>query len=239
LFTTPELWLAATLWALFLADSLRLVHIDEVLVEVDLLRSPSLAVHVPAARLRIGRRYLTMLPPFTPHAPVFVASWMVRDGEVSDPGVRALARARLLRTLAAPSILLWATLLFGVPSWLYIDLPSYGVLLLALVLGCEFVLLRGLVRLRGPLGLSGLQTAQLAFECLVCPPNAINLPRKLAPLQQTPADLQAWVAENPKAMAIDHRARLLERIAESLDLLDDDDPRRRRLNDIHEVLSVA
>ena len=228
---SAEIWLSALVWALYVADNLRLVYYNEVLVEVDLLRAPSVHVHLPATALKIGRRHLALLPLLTPHAPVFRATWMSAPDADADtaPCAIALAVARDLRGLAAPSILLWATLLFGLPAWLALGEPLFGLFLLWLLLVCQVLLVGGLLARRQALGLSGAQTAQLVFECIVCPPNAIALPRKLAAHLAPRADLLAWLADAPARVRVHDGDALVARAADLLALSGEiDDGRLQR-----------
>lgn len=227
----PEIWLSALVWALYVADCLRLVYYNEVLIEVDLLRAPSVHVHLPSTALRTGSRHIALLPLLTPHAPVFRAAWMsAPDADaVVTPCARALAAARGLRDLAAPAVLLWATLLVGLPAWLMLGEPLFGLFLLCLLLACEALLIGGLLERRRALGLSGVETAQILFECIVCPPNAINLPRKLAVRMTPHADLLAWLEDGSTRVRVHDGEAFIARASELLTLSGEaDDGRLRR-----------
>ena len=235
---SPEVWLSAAVWVFYLVDSLRLVYYNEVLVEVDLLRTPSIHLHLPSNALKVGRRHIALLPLVTPHAPAFRVAWMSAPdaSETRTPCAEALAVARRVHDLAAPSVLLWATLLVGLPTWLALGEPLFGLFVLWLALMCEWRLVGALCARRGEFGLSGLETAQMVFECIVCPPNAINLPRRLAARLAPRADLLAWLADGPRLRAPDADA-LLARIGElnSLSGADEDE----RLQRYREALGDA
>ena len=114
------------------------------------------------------------------HRPLFRVSWQFEKDSAASGEDWAKWRA-LYRTLT-PMVYGAALALFGwLPFTLFFSLTDSNVILtLALLYLNIMAALVWLFRQRKVLGLSRGRLAALSFECLICPPLALNLVRKLS-----------------------------------------------------------
>lgn len=128
----------------------------------------------------LARRTLCVLNPFTPHMPCFRLSWNFRN----EHGLHADAQwplfAERLQQIA-PFVVISGIALFAIlPLGLFSALGAYAV-------GAACVLLYGSVLLalyrlygqRKSLALVGNRFWGFAFECIACPPFAVNMLRRI------------------------------------------------------------
>jgi len=133
-----------------------------------------------AMRWRLGAREPYLPNPFMPHRPQFRLAWRV-DGveprEKAAPPLQVPAElARFVPFVSGAGVALFVLLPLGLFANLGIGFTLAAVLLLYAINGAALLQLWWL---RGPLKLSNPQASQIVFECLVCPPFAVNLVRRL------------------------------------------------------------
>lgn len=177
MFLTPEVQLMAVAVGLYVLDSCVLLHGNEgVLVRRGEHRW---ALSLGLAHARIGGKHLFVPNLLAVHQPVLRMAWQFDkagsppDGW-ADPGptLRALGYASLWLGLV----------LFGLfPAVLFLYLRDSSLVavlvLLYLSIGTSLYLVH---RHRQAYGLGRRQFWALCFECLVCPPLAVNLVRRLS-----------------------------------------------------------
>jgi hypothetical protein len=180
---------------------------------------------------RLGRREPLLPNPLTPHRPLFRLRWRFdapNDG-VTDAGAR-LTPAPLSRL--TPFVLgVWFALFVLLPAGLFS--PAIGVSI-AVAVGFAYLnivaALVTLAILRARLGLAPSRFAALAIECLLCPPFAVNLVRKLAAL--TPSR-ENFLAASERLLSVDALAQAhaacVRRLDEQIDLEAESSPRMASL----------
>ncbi len=204
---SAEAWLMLLAAALYLVDSFWLLAGNEAV----LFRGwrGRWQAGFGAMRWRLAGREPYLPNPFMPHRPQFRLAWRI-DG--AEPRGHAAPPLFVPPELArfAPFVCAAGLALFGLlPLALFAKLGN-GFTLAAIVLlyTINIAALLQLWWLRGALRLSKAQVSQLVFECLVCPPFAVNLVRRLcmklrhdedfvtaATRVMRPADLDAAHAE--------------------------------------------
>lgn len=162
-----------------------------------------------------GKRFY-LLNPFTPLSAIYRMHWAIGDvlplaGEsaqaqwaehsrlVARLGTRVAATGWVVLVILPGAMLLWGSLGFLVGaalSWLTV------IVLLARFLAC-----------RRALDLSLGDGLLIAFECLACPPCAVNLLRKLSLRYRTKIDLAAVTA----LLETEHAAFVLDHIGQQAD----------------------
>jgi hypothetical protein len=163
----------------YLYDSSLLLFSDEALLTCDKAQRWSAITARPG--FLIAGRTLCVLNPFTPHRPAFRLHWDFHqlDSEIQDTAWSA--RAQELRRLAPTALGAWLALFVLLPLGLFTPLGAYVVIpAVGLLYGAT---LFGLFRLRRQgtlLALSGRRFMGFAFECLACPPFAVNMMRRIA-----------------------------------------------------------
>lgn len=186
-----EWLLVAGIVVFYLQDAAVLLHYDEFVVA-----GGAGDWHGATGTVEWSGRFLWLPNPLAPHAAAFAGAWG-GPGEASAAtagggGVDAFLAALL--PFQVGTRVLGAALIIAVPLllWLYPHpLALLGVLAFAYATIACMVL--ALWRRRERLGLDRRTTAWLAFECLACPPHAINLVRKLS-LRHGPPGAAAAIA---------------------------------------------
>lgn len=183
-----EWLLVAGIVAFYLQDAMVLLHYDEFVVV-----GGDGAWHGTTGGVEWSGRFLWIPNPLAPHEAAFSGAWARADAvAVGDAGVDAFVAALL--PFQAGTVVLGTLLMVQLPLllWLYPHpLALLGVLALAYATIAGMVL--ALWRRRRRLGLGKRTVAWLAFECIACPPHAINLVRKLA-LRHGPPGAAAVIA---------------------------------------------
>jgi len=138
-------------------------------------------------RLRFLGRSVCILSLFTPHKPAFRLGW--KFGALADLGPDAtpvlLSAPNELRALAPFTIGAGLALYGLLPLGLFADLGLSFIAAAAAMLYLNiFAALCLLYRCRHTLDLSGKKFAALAFECIACPPFAVNLVRRVTLAQR-------------------------------------------------------
>jgi len=124
-------------------------------------------------------RSLCALNPFTPHRPSFRLSWdfgalpECKDSSWSE-------RAQGLGRLAPWTLSAGAALFFLLPSGMFTALGMYAVIpALVILYGSTLIALFQLRRSQSRAVLSRKRFWGLAFECIACPPFAVNMVRRM------------------------------------------------------------
>ena len=176
---------------------------------------------------RLGMREPLLPNPLTPHRPLYRLRWRFdAPNEASADATARLVPVELLRL--TPFVLgLWLALFVLLPASLFF--PAIGVSIGAAVAFAYLNIVAALLTLaalRAKLGLAASRFAALAIECLLCPPFAINLVRKLA--APTPSRENFLVASERllggEALAQVHAA-CARRLDEQIDLEAEASPR--------------
>lgn len=184
-----ELLLAAGIVAFYLQDATLLLHFDEIV-----FTRTRAGWRASAGGLQWGGRFLFVANPLTPARPLLRGSWLSADtGAASAPEVPSFAPLRPFGWLAG---LLWLQQLLVLPV-LLLAYPHPLALLAAFALVYATVLLLAamLWRRRAHLALDRRACGALALECLLCPPHAINIVRKLGLRRGMPGDALAFAAQ--------------------------------------------
>jgi hypothetical protein len=130
--------------------------------------------------LGIGSRLVYVLNPFTPHRPSFRLSWNYHSFETESTSVQAWSQcASQLRPLAPIGPLVGVGLFILLPVGLFTAAGSYAVIpALVVIYGSTLVGLLLLYRVKAAISLPARRFATIAFECLLCPPLAVNVLRR-------------------------------------------------------------
>lgn len=197
-----EWLLVAGIVAFYLQDAAVLLHYDEFVVGGGRRRW-----HASAGGTEWSGRFLSLPNPLMPNAPVFRGTWPVAPGEADAGDIDGYLDTLLPFRFGTAS--LGIVLLLGVPAMLLrYPHPLALLALLVVVYGIVGGMTLLLWKRREPLGLSSRSCAWLAFECLACPPHAINLVRKLT-LRHPPAGAAATVAARLDDAGLDRLSRVM------------------------------
>lgn len=190
-----ELLLAAGIVAFYLFDSARLLHVDELLVES---RGRGWRVRL-GARLELRGRFVWIPNALLPARTALPASWLApAAGEGGDDDPDALRRfARRLWPVRAGCIAAGALVLVAIPALLLAAHdPVWLLAALLAALAVTAAMLAVVFAQRAALGLDNRTCVALAAECLLCPPCAPNLYRKLCGLRGFCGDPIAFAARH-------------------------------------------
>ena len=172
-----ELLLVFGVFALYLQDSMLLLHYDEVVLE----RSGWRWRASTGSGFELAGRRLYLPDPWRPTTAMFRLTWL-GEGDQSPPphwsGLNHFVAA--LDALKGGCRLLWLLMLLVLPLllWRYPH-PLVLLALLATVYAtCGWLVLQ-LWRYRRVFGLSTREVGSIGFEAMCCPPHAINLVRRL------------------------------------------------------------
>ena len=129
----------------------------------------------------LAGRTLCMLNPFTPHHAPFRLGWKFREDDRGSTDARWAETAPMLKGLMMPAVVAGVALFAVLPLGLFSALGSYAIGAAVMLLYGSTLL--GLYRLRRqPLLMTraGKTYWGFAFECLACPPFAVNMVRRLS-----------------------------------------------------------
>ncbi len=233
-----ELELLLLALGLYLLDCLLLLAPGEALLIARPGHRWQLSLGSRHARFR--GRTLVCLPLFSLHRPVFRVDWIegMDDATGAKPGVAGRTDPLAARRLATRPLI---PLVYGIAAAQFVLFPlMLFVLRTPLMIGVTLALLYGqvvlaigwLLRNRAQLQISQRASRNLALECLLCPPVAINLVRRLslATLVSDEAPPLAQALRNSVNGPI-VRERMMEELAEWLDTEDPGSDRYRQLNE--------
>ncbi len=175
--------------ALYLQDALLLLRPDQGVLECS--QRGSWRLGLSSDSLRVGRRQLYIPNLLLIHRPLFRGCWLSASADpASDSVVTRWNAAASIYTALSPFVLGCAGVFFGILPLAFWWGASDGVLfgLLGLGYGLILVIVGLLVQRRVTFGLTLPQALTLAAECLLCPPVAVNLIRRLSLARQFPDD---------------------------------------------------
>ncbi|KRA53891.1 hypothetical protein ASD77_04425 [Pseudoxanthomonas sp. Root65] len=203
---SSEWLLVAGILAFYVQDSVRLAYFDDVVVSGG--RTWRVAIE---AVIEMRGRFLWLPHPLLPARTILHASWLASaENAATDTADDLRAFARLLLPIRVGCVLVGAIVLIALPYLLLSSAPPTWLLAcLAAWLAVTLAMLSCLAARRGPLGLTHRQLALLAIECLLCPPFAVNLYRKLCDLRGFRGDPIAFAAST---LTTRQRQMLLEAI---------------------------
>ena len=217
-----ELLLVAGVLALYLQDSMLLLHYDE----IALVRAGRRWRATTGSDLEFGGRRLFLGNPLRPTGATFRLTWLddpAGQSPVHWAGLHHFVAA--LGVLNAGCWLLWALLLLALPALLaWFAHPLALLALTALVYcTCGWLALQ-LWRYRRVFGLDKRQALSLGFQAVCCPPQAINLVRQLSlrrGLQGNAIEVARHVLDERDAPRIGQR--IGERLTLAMDFADNDE----------------
>ena len=195
---------------------------------------------------RFRGRTLVCLPLFSLHRPVFRVDWIdgMDDAPGAKPGVAGRTDPLAARRLATRPLL---PLVYGIATAQFVLFPLMLFVLrtplmvavtLALLYGQVLLAMGWLVRHREHLQITRRASLSLALECLLCPPVALNLLRRLSLSTPDPSKptvlLPALHDSSDWPIA---RERMMEDLAELLDAEDPGSHRYRQLNERRATLA--
>lgn len=216
--------------ALYLYDSLLLLSSNEAVLLRGWGRRWSAGFG--ANQWKLGGKEPYLPNPFAPQHPLFRLAWTF-EGEAKEAAAGAAP-------LQAPAWIDWlGTTVVTSAICIFVLLPlglfsSVGTAFtVSAVAGLYLSILASLgmvFRRRGELGLSDWQFAGMAFQCLVCPPFAVNLVRKVCTrvVVDEPFTQAAQRTVRPEDM-LEVNAQCLLRIEEQIDFEVPDTPRMQAL----------
>ncbi len=216
-----EFLLVVGVLALYLQDSMLLLHYDEVVLERAGWRWRAST----GSAFELAGRRLFVPSPWRPTDPTFRLSWL-DDGADARPehwaGLNHFAAG--LAVLNGGCRLLWLLLLLVLPLllWLYPHPLALLALTAVVYATCAWLVVQ-LWRYRRVLGLGDGEARSIGFEALCCPPHAINLVRRVSlrrGLRGNAIDIAGHVLHGEDA-ARTGRA-IGERMALALDFAEDD-----------------
>ena len=211
-----EWLLLALLLALYLYDSAHLLAANESAFSVD--RHGCWQVHFGAEHFPLKGREPLLAQPLAPWRPLFLLRWSMQgsDGQTAawnEEALRAFFR-RLTPWVMLQMVGLFGMLPLGLLTRLGYDFAALGLLLFYAAAGVALTLSW---RQRQDLQLSSRQFAGLAFECLSCPPFALNLVRHLSwrlPVGESLLQAAQRLLPLPAQAAV--RAAILRRLESAL-----------------------
>lgn len=211
-----EWLLLALLLALYLYDSAHLLAANESAFSVD--RHGCWQVHFGAEHFPLKGREPLLAQPWAPWRPLFLLRWSMQgsDGQTAawnEEALQAFFR-RLTLWILLQMVGLFGMLPLGLTTRLGYDFAALGLLVFYAAAGVALTLSW---RQRQALQLSARQFAGLAFECLSCPPFALNLVRHLSwrlPVGESLPQAAQRLLPPPAQAAV--RTAMLSRLASAL-----------------------
>lgn len=216
-----EFLLVAGVLALYLQDSMLLLHYDEVV----LVRSGWRWRASTGSGFELAGRRLYLPNPWRPTDATFRLTWLDDGGDARPENWAGLNHfAAGLAALKGGCRLLWLLLLVALPVLLWrFPHPLALLALTAMVYATCAWLVVQLWRYRRVFGLSAGEVRSVGFEALCCPPHAINLIRRLSlrrGLRGNAIDVASRVLQGGEVTRTGRA--IAERMALALDFAEDD-----------------
>jgi hypothetical protein len=197
-----EVELLALAVIFYLYDSSALLYTNEAILTCDGARRWSATTGRKG--FVFAGRSLCMLNPFTPHRPSFRLSWDFDGLDRASNDSSWSARAQEFEKLAPMTLTAGFALFVLLPLGMFTPLGAYAIIPAVFFLyGSTLLALFRLRRGRTLFAIDGRRFCGLAFECLACPPFAVNMIRRVtlayritepAPLAAVRLlDADAWV----------------------------------------------
>lgn len=220
----PYVLLLFAIVLIYVLDCLVLLYANEAIVKS---REAGWRVDFGSTQTWVGGKRVYLLNPFTPLAAIYRTHWKV-GGSLPQAEESALTdwaqhRRLISRLDARVAATAWVVLVI-LPTAMLLYGPQGFLIGAALSWLVVIVLLIRFADCRRALDLSRGEFALLAFECLACPPCAVNLLRKLSLRYRINVDLVAVVAGLDTGQA----ASVLDRVGQQTDacliMMDNDTP---------------
>jgi hypothetical protein len=173
-----EVELLALAVIFYLYDSSVLLYTNEAVFTCD--RALRWGASTRRTGFMFAGRSLRVLNPFTPHRPSFRLSWNFDRLESGGNDPSWSARAQEFKILTPTTLTAGIALFFLLPLGMFSALGRYAVIPALLLLYGSTLL--ALIRLRRSGLLAALDRRRFlgfAFECLACPPFAVNIVRRI------------------------------------------------------------
>ena len=218
----PYLLLLAAIALIYLLDCLVVLYANEAIVKPH---ETGWQIDFGSRQGWIGGKRIYLLNPLTPLAATYRTHWKVSDSlTCADEG--ALARcAKHLNAIGRLDVFVATT------AWVVLVVLPIAILLwgsLGFLIGAGvswlvvIALLARFVTCRRDLGLAWAEFALIAFECLACPPCAVNLLRKLSLRYRMDIDVVSLAVGMPDDRAAVVIARVEEQADAQLVMMDDE-----------------
>ena len=209
----PYVLLLVVILLIYLLDCLVLLYANEAVAKSH---HEGWCVDFGSGQAWVAGKRVYLLNPFTPLAAVYRTHWKIAE-RLPHADESALARwsehhrliARLNTHIAATAWVVLVLLPVAMLLWGPLGFLAGAALSWIVVI----VLLLGFASCRRALALSRGEFALLAFECLACPPCAVNLLRKLSLRYSLNVDLVVVAAGLDAGQA----ARVLDRVGQQAD----------------------
>lgn len=173
----PEVLLVLVAVGLYLQDSLLLLRVNEAMI-VRTSRGPWKTAF-GSRRWRLAGREPFLPDPFTPHAQSYRLLWQM-DGEPAGEPTSEVEFDAAIARLTPFVRTSWIALFVLLPVGLFTrGGPVVSIAAIALLYTSNAAALWLVHRQRTALGLDGKPLGLLTFECIACPPYAVNLVRRL------------------------------------------------------------
>ena len=160
----------------YLYDSLMLLNVNELIVQKTFKKW---SYRFPVFGFQILRKFPLIMNLLMPNFLVFNLSWPSPKEEIDSGRLEILINSLLPLQIIASLLLM--LIIFAIPFVAFIF--DSGPQLLTLFMFIYLLIIISICYLfiyRGPLGLSSLKLSSIAFECILCPPFAINIARKVS-----------------------------------------------------------
>lgn len=160
----------------YLYDSLMLLNVNELIVQKTFKKW---SYRFPVFGFQILRKFPLIMNLLMPNFLMFILSWPSPKEEIDSGRLEILIKSLL--PLQIIGFLLLLLIIFVIPFVAFIfDSGPQLLTLFMLIYLLIFISICYLFIYRDPLGLSSLKLSSIAFECILCPPFAINIARKVS-----------------------------------------------------------
>jgi len=164
---------------LYLYDSSALLYSNEAIFSSD--RTRRWSASTGWAGFTLAGRTLCILNPFTPHQPAFRLAWDFQSVDSAGGDASWSDRAPAFDSVVSTTLIAGISLFILLPVGMLTPVGAYAVVpALVLFYAASIVGLWRLRRSSAFTPLDGKRFIGFAFECLACPPFAVNIIRRLS-----------------------------------------------------------
>lgn len=169
--------LMAIMAGFLLYDSALLLYANEALLS---LKKGKWRTHYGSTHFTIAGKSVFIANPFALHRPLFRLAWHETKA-FGNPTEDLAAISQQLSKLSPSIILSAAAQFFLLPVTLFFGLTLQNLIVTAIIIYlCNSLSMMVVLRNRDQFGVTKKQVAALAIECLLCPPIALNIIRRLS-----------------------------------------------------------
>ena len=226
----PEVLLVLAAIGLYLQDSLLLLQVNEAMM-VRRSRGPWRAAF-GSRRWRLSGREPFLPNPFAPHAQSYRLLWRMDGAPGGEPASTVEFDAAIARL--TPFVWTsWIALFVLLPLGLFTrGGPVVSIAAIAILYTCNAAALWLVHRQRSALGLDGKPLGLLTFECIACPPYAVNLVRRVCRTRDVSEDFTRAAKRLLSGDALaTAKSECLARIDEEIELETEGSEREVRLRE--------